>query len=292
MQALVFYISYPFIRLITLLPFSVFYALSDLFYVVLYKMVGYRVKVVRENLRNSFPAKTEAERKIIEKKYYRYLCDLMLETLRTITMTEADYAKRVILHDADLMKQLYETHGTLILVMGHYGNWEWTGPAISINTPYQLNVIYRPLSNPYFECMTYKMRTKFGTKITPVNNVLRELVASRNVKSAIGIVADQTPLPETAYWTNFLNQDTAVYEGTEKIAKKFNYPVVFIDVTRPQRGHYEIRLEVLSLEPAKTAEGEITELHTRRLERQINRVPEIWLWSHRRWKHKRPKTFT
>lgn len=287
MKALVFFISYPFIQLISYLPFPLFYAFSDFFCLILYNLVGYRTKVVRQNLRNSFPSKTEAELKDLERKFYSYLCDLMLETLRTTTMSEKDYAKRVKLHNAEEVKRLYDEKGSIILVMGHYGNWEWTGPCITLNTPYQLNVIYRPLSNPYFERMTYKMRTKFGTKITPVSNVLRELVASRNIKSAIGIVADQTPQPETAHWMNFLNQDTPVYEGTEKIAKKFNYPVVFIDVSRPKRGYYDIRLEVLSLEPSKTADGEITEMHTRRLEQQIQQVPELWLWSHRRWKHKR-----
>jgi len=287
MQAIIFYLSYPFILLVAYMPFPLFYAFSDLFYFILYILVGYRTKVVRENLKNSFPGKTTNELKQIERKYYRYLCDLMLETLRTISMTEKDYAKRVVMRNTELMQKLFDERGSVVLVMGHYGNWEWTGPAIAINTPFQLNVIYRPLSNQYFERMIYKMRTKFGTKITPVNNVLRELVSSRHIKTAIGIIADQTPLPETAYWTSFLNQDTPVYEGTEKIAKKFNYPVVFINVTRKGRGYYEIKPEILSLEPGKSADGEITELHTRKLERQIQQTPELWLWSHRRWKHKR-----
>lgn len=287
MQAIIFYLTYPFILLVAYMPFPLFYAFSDLFYLILYILVGYRIKVVRENLRNSFPEKTTEQLKQIERKYYRYLCDLMLETIRTISMTEKDYAKRVIMHDTELMQKLYSECGSVVLVMGHYGNWEWTGPSIALNTPFQLNVIYRPLSNPYFERMIYNMRTKFGTKITPVNNVLRELVASRHIKTAIGIIADQTPLPETAYWTTFLKQDTPIYEGTEKIAKKFNYPVVFINVTRKARGYYEIKPEILSLEPGKSAEGEITELHTRKLERQIQQTPEFWLWSHRRWKYKR-----
>jgi Kdo2-lipid IVA lauroyltransferase/acyltransferase len=287
MQALIFFISYPFIWLISRLPFPLFYAFSDLFHFILYHVAGYRKKVVRQNLLNSFPEKTEAERSAIEKEFYSYLCDLMLETIRTLSMPAKDYVKRVKLNNPELIETLHKEKGSIIVVMGHYGNWEWAGPCFTLNTSYQLNVIYKPLSNPWFERMTYRMRTRFGTRITAVNNVLRQLVSSRGEKQAVAIIADQTPLPEQAYWTEFMHQDTPVFYGTEKIARKFNYPVVYICIDRKRRGYYEINPELLVAEPKSTKEGEITELHTRRLEQDIRRKPELWLWSHRRWKHRK-----
>jgi Kdo2-lipid IVA lauroyltransferase/acyltransferase len=173
------------------------------------------------------------------------------------------------------------------VVMGHYGNWEWAGPSFTLNTGFQLVVIYRPLSNPYFEKMMSGMRTKFGTRITPVNNTLRDMVANRGKLTATAFIADQTATPENAYWTTFLNQDTAVFTGPEKLATKFNYPVVYMNVKRVRRGYYEIRPELLFDEPKTTKDGEISETFTKRLEKEIIQDPSTWLWSHKRWKHVR-----
>jgi len=151
-----------------------------------------------------------------------------------------------------------------------------------------LAVIYKPLTNPYFERMTVKMRTRFGTKILIMKNVIRDLITLKNEKIALTILADQTPSnANQAIWLNFLNQETPVFEGTEKIAKKFNFPVVFINVTRPKRGYYEIFAELLVDHPNDMTDGEITKLHTERLEKEIIKTPELWLWSHNRWKHKK-----
>ena len=172
--------------------------------------------------------------------------------------------------------------------MGHYGNWEWAGPSFALYTNYQLVVVYLPLTNPYFEKMMTGMRTKFGTKITPAVNTLREMVANRKQVTATALIADQTAWADQAYWTTFLNQDTAVFTGTEKLAKKFDYPVVYMNVKRVRRGYYEITPELLAEFPKETAENEITERFTNRLEKEINLMPETWLWSHRRWKYSRP----
>lgn len=172
--------------------------------------------------------------------------------------------------------------------MGHYGNWEWAGPSFTLNTPYQLVVIYRPLSNIYFERMMTRARTKFGTRITPASQTLRDMVANRSQVTATAFVADQTASPENAYWTTFLNQDTAVFTGPEKLATKFNYPVVFVNIKRTRRGHYEVTPELLFPNPKDTKPGEISEIFTKRIENEIIKDPTTWLWSHKRWKHKRP----
>jgi KDO2-lipid IV(A) lauroyltransferase len=270
----------------TALPFWAIYLISNVFY-YLFWLSGYRKNVVFENLRNSFPQKSEAEIISLAKSYYRYLCDLTLETLKTLHMTERQARERCVYHRADWLDKMCEENKSIIIVMGHYGNWEWAGPSFTLNTKYQLVVIYRPLSNPYFENMMVGMRTKFGTKITPAEQTLRAMVANRKNVTATALIADQAASTANAYWTKFLNQDTNVYNGPEKLAVKFNYPVVYMNIKRVKRGYYELTPELLFENPATTQEGEILEKFTRRLEQEIIKDPVIWLWSHRRWKHKR-----
>jgi len=286
MQAVFFYITYPFIYLIAVLPFAALYKLSDVLYYLLW-LSGYRKAVVHKNLRLSFPDKSEQELETISKAYYRYLCDLILETLRTLRMSEKESRERCTFHNTEWLTKLQEDKKSFIIVMGHYGNWEWAGPSFTLNTGFQLVVIYRPLSNIYFERMMCAMRTRFGTKITPVNLTLRDMVANRGKLTATAFIADQTATRDNAYWTTFLNQDTAVYVGPEKLATKFNYPVVYMNVQRPKRGYYEVFPELLIPDPKSTTENEISEKFMNRLEKEILIDPTIWLWSHRRWKHKR-----
>lgn len=286
MQALLFYFTYPFIFLITRLPFRVLYLLSDGLYHLLV-LSGYRKAVVLKNLENSFPDKSEREIKAIATQYYRYLCDLILETLKTLHMNEHESRARCTFHNTEWLDQFYKDKQSFIIVMGHYGNWEWAGPGFTLNTHHQLVVIYRPLSNRYFENMMCRMRTRFGTRISPVNLTLRDMVANRNQITATAFIADQTATKKNAYWTTFLNQDTAVFTGPEKLATKFNYPVVYMNVKRPKRGYYEVFPELLVAAPQEAKENDIMELFMKRLEQDIIQDPSIWLWSHKRWKHKR-----
>jgi KDO2-lipid IV(A) lauroyltransferase len=173
--------------------------------------------------------------------------------------------------------------------MGHFGNWEWAGNSFSLTRRHQLYVIYHPLRNPYFNRLIIGMRTRFGTKLIPMKETLREMLQSRSLApGATAFISDQTPHPEHAYWTTFMNQDTPVFLGAEKFAQKLGYPVVYVSVRRIKRGYYEIDAELLFEDPKRTAPTEITERHTRRLEQDIRSLPYTWLWSHRRWKHKRP----
>lgn len=291
MQAVLFYIAYPFLYVIASLPFRALYIVSDVLYHIL-RITGYRRKVVLNNLRKSFPAKSEQEINVLCESYYRYLVDLILETFKTLKMTPEEARERCTFNNQPWLDTLHAEKKSIIIVMGHYGNWEWAGPSFTLNTSYQLVVIYRPLSNPYFEKMMVRMRTKHGTKITPVKNTLRDMVANRNAITATAFIADQTATKKDAYWTTFLHQDTAVFTGPEKLATKFNYPVVFMNVQRQRRGYYSVTPELLFAEPKNTSENEIMEGFTRRLEKEITKDPTIWLWSHRRWKHKRPANGT
>jgi len=262
------------------------YLFSDLCY-RLFWLSGYRKDVIVTNLKNSFPEKSEEEIISLAKDFYHYLCDLILEVLKTLTMTEQEAREHCIYHQPEWLDKLYEEKKSIIIVTGHYGNWEWCGPAFSLNSQYQLNVIYRPLSNPYFEKMMTRARTKFNTRITPAPQTLRDMVANRNKITATAFVADQAASTAHAYWTTFLNQDTNVYNGPEKLAVKFNYPVVYMNLRRIKRGYYELTPDLLFENPSQTKEGEILEAFTKHLEKEIIRDPAIWLWSHKRWKHKR-----
>lgn len=293
MNALLFYLGLPFLYLISALPNRLFYALSNCLFFFFFHVSNYRRKVVQSNLRNAFPEKSEIERKHIEKKFYKYLCDLILESFRSLTKGESFFKTHCIFSDS--AKKLFDhyasTDQSVILVMGHFGNWEWAGQSFSLNCRQKLFVIYRPLSNYYFNKLTNKMRSKFGTGLIEMKDAYKTMWSNKHLLTATAFIADQTPPPENAYWTLFMNQQTPVFWGTELLSKRLNFPIIYATVKRIKRGFYQIEAETLLEKPQMTAEGEISESHTRKLETEIKNQPELWLWSHRRWKHKPPSTF-
>jgi KDO2-lipid IV(A) lauroyltransferase len=271
------------------LPFPLLYLLSDGIYVLIYKVLGYRKEVVMNNLRNSFPEKDEAELKAIASKFYQWFCDLTLETLKTLTISPEEVRKRVEFKGKDILQQYAREKRSVILVLGHYGNWELAGARYSQERDIpQLHVIYHPLANARFDRLMHHMRTRHGTRLYTMRETSKAMIRDRDLLTATAFIADQTPSPERAYWMTFLNQDTPVFQGTEGLARKLDKPVIYISITRPERGYYCMSMETLVADPTRTTDGEITEVHTRRLERDIRKYPELWLWTHRRWKHKRP----
>ena len=287
MAAISYYIVLPLIYAISLLPFRLLYLLSDLTYLLLYKLIRYRTKVVRVNLENSFPEKSAQEIKRIEIQFYRYFCDLILETVKTLTIKPHALKKHVKIDDTTVFRNLYKQGQSVIIVMGHLGNWELGGARFSLDPYHQLFVVYHPLSNKYLDRLVYNMRTRLGNRLYAMKDTFRGMILNKNEVTATAFIADQTPLPKGAYWTTFLNQDTPIFVGTAKIAKKLNYPIIYVSVKRPKRGYYEISSELLIQNPTSLTENEISECHTRRLERDIRDNPHIWLWTHRRWKHKK-----
>jgi len=269
------------------MPFRVLYMLSDGMYFVVYSLVGYRKKVVLENLRNSFPEKSEEEIKLLCRQHYHYFCDLILEILKTLSINHETVASRISFDDAFVFKKYLDRKQSVVIVMGHIGNWELGGARFSGEPVHQLYVIYHPLENKHFDKLVYHMRTRLGNKLYAMNDTLRGMLRDRDKVTATAFISDQTPFPENAYWSTFLNQDTPVFNGPAKIARKLNYPVVYVSMKRPKRGYYELCAETLIENPASISENEISEMHTRRLEKDIIAQPEIWLWTHRRWKHKR-----
>lgn len=285
MGAIGYYLTLPLIYGIALLPFPLLYLLSDAMQLLVFGVFGYRLKVVRQNLRNSFPEKNDTELKQIEQEFRRWFCDLMLETIKTLTISPKQVNKRISVQGAEVLERYHAAGQSVILVMGHWGNWELGGARFSQLGLHHLNVIYHPLENKHFDRLFIRMRTRLGNGLYPMKDTVRSMMRDRNLLTATAFIADQTPSPKHAYWTLFLHQDTPVFWGTENIARKLDRPVIYLGIDQTRRGHYAMRFELLEAEPAHTAEGEISERHTKRLEQSIRSHPAIWLWTHRRWKH-------
>lgn len=289
MQALSFYITWGIIWLISLLPLSVLYFISDGLYILVYKVFKYRRKVVYTNLNYAFPEKSEAEIQSIAEKFYHHFCDLLVETVKLWNLPKKKALKRIRWVNIDLIRKYYDEGKSLLVVCGHYGNWEATYQ-IGLLTKHLPLPVYKPLNNKYFDKQLLKSRTRYFAEPVPMHNILRKLIEykKKDRLTLSAFVSDQTPLKsEIQYWSTFLNQDTAWYLGVEKIARKFNYPVLYLWMDKPKRGYYNIYCKTLLDNPAETKAHELTEMHIRALEEDIRKKPELWLWSHRRWKHKR-----
>ncbi len=277
--------------LFSLLPLRFIYFLSSGLYYIIYYLVGYRRKVVSENLKKSFPEKDRNERKAIEKKFYRHLCDYFFESIYMLNMSMSEVTHRYKTTNPELVQEIYAKGKSLILLTTHYGNWEWA--AIGWHQlPHVYIGIYKPLSNKIFDGLFIHLRNRYGSIPVPMKQTLRVIIDSKKNDDLIILytVGDQRPMKsEIHYWTNFLNQDTPVITGPEKLAKKFDLPVVFIDTKKIKRGYYQATYRMISENPKATSDFEITEKYIRLLEEQIKYQPEYYLWSHKRWKHKKDK---
>jgi len=287
MKALAYYLIIPIIYLVASLPFKLLYIVSDFLYLFVYKVIGYRKKVVAENLKNAFPEYNNSELLALEKKFYHFFCDMVLESFKTLTITPKSLKKHVKFNGNGVFEKCKSEGKSVVVVMGHQANWEFAGAIFSFEKTHQLYIIYHPIKNKYFDKMMFNMRTRLGNKMYAMKDTVRGMITNKDELTATAFLADQTPSPKGAFWTKFLNQDTPVFKGTAKLAKKFNYPVVYASVNRLKRGQYEVSIEMLVEHPSDFTEDAISELHTKRLEKDIIANPELWLWSHRRWKHKK-----
>ncbi len=278
--------------LLTLLPLRVLHMLSDFLFLITYYILGYRKKVVLQNLHNSFPDKDEKELKRITIKFYHYLCDYFLESVYLINMSEKECNRRYKYKNIELVHRLASEKRSIILATGHFGNWDWTAN-FTRNFPYKFYGVYKPITNQTFDRLFIDMRAKYGGFSTPLLHTLRVVIDSikKNELFALYLAADQRPLQKDLdYWTTFLNQETPILTGMEKLAKRFDLPVVFFNLKRVKRGYYEIDLELITEDPKTTETYEITDNYVHRLEKMILAQPEYYLWSHKRWKYD-PKIF-
>lgn len=282
----------PLLRLISRLPLGVLYVLADLCFPVLYYVARYRRKVVTENLNNAFPELSPRERRQIRRRFYRWFCDYVVETLKLLSISRQEMMRRMVIEGVDEMERSLEKKPFVFIFLGHYCNWEWVS---SIPLWYQKEdshgaQLYRPLKNMAFDGLFLEMRSRFGSENISKYEALRHILQLRRdgKKTCIGFISDQTPGWNSIHdWVDFLHQDTPVFTGTERIAKKVDAAIFFADIRRVRRGYYHLVLRRMTDEPKDFPDYALTEQYMRELEQIIRRQPHLWLWSHRRWKHRR-----
>lgn len=272
-------------------PLPLLYGLSDAGCFVVHRVLGYRRKVVAGNIARAFPEKPEAERREIERRFYRFFCDYAVETLKLLTVGREEIRRRMVFEGVEEVERQLSSHPLAFVYLGHYCNWEWisTLPAW-VSADVHCAQIYRPLNNKAFEDLFMRLRTRFGAeniaKYAAVHRILSLKV--QGVKTVVGFISDQAPSGTIHDWLEFLHQDTAVYTGAESIGKRVDAAMFFADVERPRRGYYRCRLRLLTDDVRSMEDYKVTELYMRELESMIRRAPHLWLWSHRRWKYRRP----
>ncbi len=284
-QAITFYALLPWLYLIAILSFRLIYIISNLLYYIVYPL--YRRKVVRKNLTHAFPGTSKRELQTLEKSFYKHFCDLLVEYIKSLTITPSQIATRCTIQNVVLLEKLYAQGRPILLVTGHQGNWEWAANAIALQTNYQVGVVYKPLSNPYFDRLVKRIRERFGRFTIPEKQVLRTMLSYDAIPKATAFLADQAPNPDHAYVMEFLNQPTYVTTGVEKLAVKLNQVVVYVHISKVKRGYYALELELLVENPTTVPARDITSLYMQSLEKDIYQQPALWLWSHNRWKDRK-----
>jgi len=278
-----------FLKLIAGIPFAGIYFLSNIFYFTLYYIIGYRKKVVSDNLRHAFPEKTDAEIKSISKRFYRHFSDLTLEIIKMAGIREKDFRKRMTIKNAGLINRYFEAGKSVVVLTMHYNNWEWAS-IFPVFLKHKTLGVYKPLHNKYFDDYLNGIRKRFGAGMVPNSLILRKIMQARreNEPVFIWLAGDQTPPWFHKFWMMFLNQETMFYQGPAAISRRFNYPVIFQKTVKIKRGFYETTFEVLAENPKNMRETDIIKAYIQKMEETIGEHPEYYLWSHKRWKNRRP----
>jgi KDO2-lipid IV(A) lauroyltransferase len=288
MQLLIYILIYPFIFILSILPFKVLYLISDCVYLIVYYIIGYRKKVVFQNLTYAFPNKSEKERKIIMKKFYKHFIDIFLEMIKSFTISEKEIRKRYTFSNIETLQKLEKEGKSIILTGSHYGNWEWIiilAKYINIKSVGAFNVI----ENKYFDRTVRKSREKYGTNLVRTHLISRRIIEdlNSNTQGIYGFLSDQSPrVHKTHHWQKFFGIVVPVHTGVEFLAKKHNLPVVMIKTKKIKRGYYTSEFKVLTKNPNDFNNYEITDMFLMELENQIKEKPDHYFWSHKRFKHK------
>jgi len=289
MQFVLYILLYPILWLISILPFRILYLFSDFIYLLVYHVIGYRKKTVRENLAMALPHLSDKERLIIEKKSFHYLCDMFLEMAKTMTISKSEINKRYAFTNIETYLELEKKGKSIALMCAHYASYEW---AISMN--HHINFIgygiYKKIANKYFDKLVKDIRSKFKAVLitTKETKSTIEYNAKNNILGVYGFASDQTPRrSDTMYWSSFLGQETPIHTGAETLAKRYDMNVIFLKGKRIKRGYYEATFEVLSEDVKSVPDYKISEEFMHKVEQQIYDAPEFYLWTHKRWKHKK-----
>lgn len=287
---IVYYIVFFFWYLLSLLPLRLLYLFSDLLFYPLYYCVKYRRPIVRKNLTESFPDKDEEEIIRIEKQFYRFFCDYIVETLKLFSMSKRQLKRRMTFSGTDEIAERLEKEerNFCFVYLGHYCNWEWIA-----SLPYWMpesilcGQIYHPLYNKAFDSLFLRLRSQFGGECISMKETLRRIIELKRAgqKTVIGFISDQAPKWNSIHhWTDFLNHDTPVFTGTEKIGKQVDALIYYADVKRVRRGYYHCEFRRLTDDVRSVPDYGVTDIYIRHLQQMIVEAPPFWLWSHNRWK--------
>ena len=288
---IVYYIVYIIWYGFSLLPLRVFYVISDMLFWILYIIIGYRRKVVWQNLKTSFPEKSEERLRKIERGFYHFFCDYLVESVKLMTISKKNLKKRLVFKGTEVVNEIVESGQSCAVYLGHYCNWEWiTSLPLWVTPKAQCGQIYHPIENNDFDWLFLRLRQRFGAVCIPMQDTLRKIIEFRKDRQpvVIGYISDQKPhWVNIHHWVDFLHHDTPVLTGTERIARRMNHAVFYLDVRRIRRGYYEAEFKLITREPQTMKEFELTDIYYQHLEQSILRAPEFWLWSHNRFNRTR-----
>lgn len=289
MQLLIFLLVFPILWLISILPFRLFYFLSDFVYVIVYHLLGYRKRTVRENIALTLPHLSENERLSIEKKFYHHMCDMFLEMVKSLSISKEEMNKRFKINNIEVLHEFEQKGKSIVILTSHYASWEWL-IILSSKTKLVLVGVYKKIANQYFDQLVRKIRSKFGTELVSTADTIK-LIQENEKQGKLcmyGLISDQSPkLNRAFHWCKFMGVEVPVHTGAEMIAKRHDLSVVFVDVKKVKRGYYEATLHVLTEQSKSIPDFEITETYLKLVEKQIYDAPEYYLWTHKRWKHRR-----
>jgi len=288
MQLIVYILVYPFLWLISILPFRLLYLFSDGLYLILFKIAGYRTKTVKANLKLVFPEKSESEIHQITSKFYRHLCDMIVEAIKSMTISKKELQKRFVFSNLELVKDLESKKRSIVLMCGHYASWEWIF-ALQTKVSYSGYAIYKRLSNKYFDKLVKRIRSRHNSYLITTKETYTVInkVEQSDELAIYGFASDQSPKASKAlFWNEFMGIKVPVHTGAELLAKKYDLPVVFFGVKRLKRGFYSTSFKVITEEPRSISNFDITKEFLSLVEDQIHEAPEYYLWTHKRWKHK------
>jgi Kdo2-lipid IVA lauroyltransferase/acyltransferase len=277
------------IKFFSRLPLRALYAFSSFLYLLAFYVVRHRHQVIRGQLEKVFPDSSDAERALIHKRFLKNFCDVVVEVLKSVSMTEADMRAHVQILNLDVARRYLDAGQSVMLVTSHLGNWEWLLHGVTLQLGYPVDAAYKPLHDQWAERLMLRIRSRFGARLVPAKELLADFLRRRGVVRAVAMNADQAPVStDKRYWTRFLGQDTAFYIGAEQIARATRLPILYVRVSRIRRGYYQVELSQLWDGREVTEPNTVTERYARACEIDVLKSPADWLWSYRRWRLKKP----
>mgnify|MGYP001027058473 CR=1 FL=1 len=289
MQLLAYILIYPILWLVSILPFRLLYMVSDVLYILMYHLFGYRIKTVKANLKLVFPEKSDLEIKKITRKFYHHFCDMILESIKSMTISKESMKSRYTFKNLEIIKDFEKQNKSIVLMCAHYGSWEWIF-ILQTYTTHRGYAIYKRLQNKYFDRLIKSIRARYNSYLITTKETFSVLedAKKKGILSMNGFVSDQSPKKDKArHWNDFMGINVPVHTGAEMLAKQLDMPVVFFSVERKRRGYYEATFQTLAEDPNTFKDYEITDKFLKLVETQIQEAPEYYLWTHKRWKHRK-----